>query len=149
MHIFPELIGKLRRDITDDKEVLRDWDFQFIHHTVDSDSGCLEVSAVMVYCAAFDCNANSSKNKVTCSWFKFPTEPALSKKSKRQDDEVQSALLALRKRVSTVIRTREGAALGYPGAKISLKEEDVPTLFPVVEAMLMPPILASYIFWHC
>ena len=30
-------------------------------------------------------------------------------------------------------------ALGYPGAKISLKE-DVPTLFPVVEAMLMPPI---------
>ena len=32
------------------------------------------------------------------------------------------------------------AALSYPGAKISLKENDVPTLFPVVEAMLMPPI---------
>ena len=32
------------------------------------------------------------------------------------------------------------AALGYPGAKISLKEDDVPTLFPVVEAMLMPLI---------
>ena len=32
------------------------------------------------------------------------------------------------------------AALGYPGAKISLKEDDVPTLFPVVEAMLMPSI---------
>ena len=31
-------------------------------------------------------------------------------------------------------------ALGYPGAKICLKEDDVPTLFPVVEAMLMPPI---------
>ena len=27
------------------------------------------------------------------------------------------------------------AALNYPGAKI-LKEDDVPTLFPVVEAML-------------
>ena len=31
-------------------------------------------------------------------------------------------------------------ALGYPGAKTSLKENDVPTLFPVVEAMLMSPI---------
>ena len=31
-------------------------------------------------------------------------------------------------------------ALGYPGAKICLKEEDVPTLFTVVEAILMPPI---------
>ena len=31
-------------------------------------------------------------------------------------------------------------ALGYPGAKISLKEDDVPRLFPVVEGVLMPPI---------
>ena len=31
-------------------------------------------------------------------------------------------------------------ALGYPGAKISLKEDVVPTFFPAVEAMLMPPI---------
>ena len=31
----------------------------------------------MVYCAAFYCNANSSQNKATRSWFKFPTEPAL------------------------------------------------------------------------
>ena len=67
MHIFPALIGKLRRDVTDYKEVLRDWDFPFIHRTVDSDSGCLEANLIMVYCAAFDCNANSSKNKVTCS----------------------------------------------------------------------------------
>ena len=48
MHIFPALIGKLRCDITDDKEMLRDWDFPFIHRTVDSDSGCLEASVVMV-----------------------------------------------------------------------------------------------------
>ena len=27
------------------------------------------------------------------------------------------------------------AALGYPGVKISLKEDDVPTLFPVVDAI--------------
>ena len=32
------------------------------------------------------------------------------------------------------------ATLGYPGAQISLKDDDVSTLFPVVEAMLMPPI---------
>ena len=32
------------------------------------------------------------------------------------------------------------AALGYPGAEKYLKEDDVPTLFPVVEAMLMPSI---------
>ena len=41
----------------------------------------------MVYCAAFDCNANSSKNKVTCRWFKFPMELTLFKKrqmSRRQ-----------------------------------------------------------------
>ena len=77
MHIFPMLINKLRRDITDDKEVLRDWDFPLIYHTVDSDSNCLEVSIIMVYCVAFYCNENSSKNKATCSWFKFPTEPTL------------------------------------------------------------------------
>ena len=45
--------------------MLQDWDFPFIHRTVDSNSGCLEASVIMVYCAAFDCNANSSKNKVT------------------------------------------------------------------------------------
>ena len=79
MHIFLALIGKLRRDVTDDKEVLRDWDFPFIYRTVDSDSGCLEVSFIMVYYAAVDCNANSNKNILTRSWFKFPTEPTLFK----------------------------------------------------------------------
>ena len=33
----------------------------------------------MVYCAAFGCNANSSKNRVTCSWFKFAMQPTLLK----------------------------------------------------------------------
>ena len=32
------------------------------------------------------------------------------------------------------------AALGYPDAKIYLKDDDVPTLFPKVEAMLTPSI---------
>ena len=53
MHIPPALIGKLRRDVNDDKDVLRDWDFPFIHRTVDSDSGCLEASVRMIYCAEF------------------------------------------------------------------------------------------------
>ena len=75
MHMFSAFIGKLQRDVTDDNEVLRDWDFPFIHRTVDSDSGCLEVRVRMVYCAAFYCNANSSKNKVICSWSNFHMEP--------------------------------------------------------------------------
>ena len=37
-------------------------------------------------------------------------------------------------------------ALGYPGAKISLKEDVVPTLFPIVEDMLMPSRLGSIPF---
>ena len=57
----------------------------------------------MVYCAAFNCNANSSKNKATCSWFKFPTEPTLFRKSKRQADKTQPALLTSRKCVLTAI----------------------------------------------
>ena len=69
MHMFPALVGKLRRDVTDDKEMLRDWDFPSIHRTVDSDSGCLEAGVIMVYCAAFDYNENSSKNRVAYSWF--------------------------------------------------------------------------------
>ena len=52
-----------------------------------------------------------------------------------------SRLCSLRE---NLFRLRSGlekvAALNYPGAKISLEEEYVPTLFPVVEAMLMPSI---------
>ena len=61
MHIFPAIICNLRRDITDDKEVLRDWDFPLIHHTIDRDSSCLEVNVIMVYFAAFDCNGSTNK----------------------------------------------------------------------------------------
>ena len=57
MYTLSALIGKLRRDVTDDdKEVLGDWNFPFIHRTVDCDSGCLEASIIMVYCAAFSCH---------------------------------------------------------------------------------------------
>ena len=43
MHIIPAVIGKLRHDVIDDKEVLQDGDFPFIHCTVDSDNGCFIV----------------------------------------------------------------------------------------------------------
>ena len=70
----------MRGNDTDDLEVLPDWDIPFIHRTVDSDR--------MTYCALFDCNANSSKNKVTCSWFQFRTEPTLFLKSKLRRNTV-------------------------------------------------------------
>ena len=132
------LIGKLQRDVTDDKAVLRDWDFPFIYRTVDSDSGCLETSIRMVYCAAFDCNANSSKNRVTCSWRKFPTEPTLLKKTSSRRNT--AGLARFEKTVSLRSRPEKVAALCYSGAKFSLKEDDVPTVFTIVEAMLMSPI---------
>ena len=71
----------LRRDVTDDNEVSRNWDFPFIHRAIDSDSGCLEASVRMVYCATFDCIPNISKNRVTCSWRKFPAELTLFKQA--------------------------------------------------------------------
>ena len=127
-------------DVNDNKEVLRDWDFPFIHRNIDNDRGCLEASVIMVYCAAFYFKANSSKNKVTCSWFKFPTEPTLFKKANVNPTK-HIRLYSLQENLClTAIQTREGAALSYPDAKISLKEDGVPTLFPVVEATLMPPI---------
>ena len=94
----------------------------------------------MIYCVAFDCSANSSKNRVTCSWLKVPTEPTLFKKSKLQADGTQPSLLASRKLVLLRPGPEKMAALAYPGANISLKEDIVPTLFLVVEATLMPSI---------
>ena len=67
----------------------------------------------MVYCAAFDCNANSSETRVTCRWLKFPTK--------------HSKLCSLREFLFR-LRSEKMTALGYPGAKISLKEDVVPTV---------------------
>ena len=74
IHIFPTIISKLRRDVTDDKEVQRKWDFPLIHCAVDNDIG-LEVNIRMSYFVAFNCNTYSNESKVTCSWFEFPMEP--------------------------------------------------------------------------
>ena len=77
-----------------------------------SDSSCLETSVRMVYCAAFDCNANSSNNRSNESGLSSLQSQLCFNKSKLQADEAQSALLASRKVVSTAIRTRED---GNPG----------------------------------
>ena len=66
----------------------------------------------MVYYVAFNRNANSSKNRVTCSWFKFPMETTL-KKIANITLLKHSQLCSLgEKLVLTVIRTRED---GSPG----------------------------------
>ena len=78
-----------------------------IHHTIVSNSSCLETSVRMVYCVAFNCNANSSKNRVICSWFKFPMGRTLFLKNK-----LQASFSHSRKLVPTAIRTRED---GSPG----------------------------------
>ena len=97
---------------------------------VASDSGCLEATVRMIYCAAFDCNTN----RLTCSLFKFLTEKTLFKKANFKPTK-HSRLCKLQK---YLFRLRSGpdkiTALGYPGAKISLKEDDVSTLLPVAEA---------------
>ena len=111
MHIFPALISNLQCDVTYDKEVLRDWDFPFIHRTVDSDNGCLEANIRMVYCVAFDCNANSSKNRVICSWYKFPVEPTLLKKANFKPKK-HDQLCSLRENSFGLFQNREG---GSPG----------------------------------
>ena len=134
MNIFPVIIGKLRRDVTDDKEVLRDWDFAFIHRTVYSDSGCLEAKVIMVYCTSFGSNTNISNREHVVG--------LISLWRKRQADEAHLVLL------ENLFQLRSGpkkiAALGYPGAKISLKEDAVLTLFLIVEAVLMPSICRTY-----
>ena len=68
----------------------------------------------MVYCATLDCIPNISKNRITCSWRKFPAELTLFKKCKLQVDEAEPPLLASRKLVSAAIRTREDGSPGLP-----------------------------------
>ena len=137
MHIFHALSSNIRRDVIDDKEVLRDWDFPRIHLTVDSNSGCLEASVRMVYCATFCCNVNSSTNKVTCSWFKLPTEPTLFNKVHFKLTK-HSRLCLLWEHLFWLWSGPDKVV--SLGAKISLKEDDMPTLLPIVKAMLMPQI---------
>ena len=62
----------------------------------------------MVYCAAFDCNANSSKNEVTCSWLKVLTEPTLLKKNFKPTKH--SRLSSLRENCFAAVQTREGGS---------------------------------------
>ena len=67
MHIFPTIIDFEVTSLM----TMKCYEAGTFHSfTIDSDSGCLEGNVRMVYCTAFNCHANSSKNTVTCSWFK-------------------------------------------------------------------------------
>ena len=57
--MFPRLSA--RRDVTGDKETRTFHSFAVPLTAI----AVVEASVIMVYCAAFYCNANSSKNKVT------------------------------------------------------------------------------------
>ena len=101
----------------------------------------------MVHCAAFGCNANSSKHRATHHFFQFPTDPVLLKKwiakIKRANFKPtkHSRLCSAHFEKNCFDRDPEMlATLGYPGARISLKSDAVPTIFPAVEAALMPSI---------
>ena len=77
MHIFPLLSASFDLTLLMKRKCYETGTFHSFTVLFDNDSGCLEASIRMVYCAAFDCNGNSSKNRVTFSWLKFPTEPTL------------------------------------------------------------------------
>ena len=89
---------------------------------------------------AFDCNANFSKNKVRCSWFKFPTEPTLFKKANFKPTK-HSRLCSLRETLFHCDPDQRRLQLWvFLVLKSNSKRDDVPTLFTVVKAMLMPAI---------
>ena len=92
--------------------------------------GCLETNVITVYCVAFYCNANSRKNKRSQLCFK---------KKQTSTDEAQSFA---RFEKTCLFRLRSGPENVHPWVILvlkSLKEDDVLTLFPVVEAVLMRP----------
>ena len=101
----------------------------------------------MVYCVAFGCNANSSQGGGIHHFFKFPTDPLLLKKwlvkIKRANFKPtkHSRLCAVHFETTCFERDPETmAALGYAGARVSLKSDAVPSIFPAVEAAFMPSI---------
>ena len=96
---------------------------------------------------AFGCNANSSQGGGIHHCFKFPTDPVSLKKwlvkIKRANFKPtkQSRLCAVRFETTCFERDPETtAALGFAGARVSLKSNAVPSIFPAVEAAFMPSI---------
>ena len=120
--------------------------FLFCH----GDSGCFETSVGMVYCAAVGCKSNSNNRAImpTCSFFRIPTEPTLLTKWLAQINRANfkptkhSRLCSAHFEKSCFGRDpKKMAALGWVGAKVSLKQDAVPTMFPLVEAVLVPPTI--------
>ncbi|KAI0216184.1 hypothetical protein LSAT2_031773 [Lamellibrachia satsuma] len=84
----------------------------------------------------------------TCSFFRIPTEPTLLTKWLAQINRANfkptkhSRLCSAHFEKSCFGRDpKKMAALGWVGAKVSLKQDAVPTIFPLVEAVLVPPTI--------
>ena len=141
MHIFPAIISKLGCDVTGDFEAQRGCGFLFIHPCrlqqywtvvlyfnyyefrliIVEVYTYIKYSNVLVNCTLY----NLIWGQINILFLFTPTKhsrlyPAYFEKNCFDRDPGKMA------------------ALGYPGAKISLKEDDVPTLFPLLEVMLMP-----------
>ena len=95
----------------------------------------------MVYCAEFGCNEGSAKGGNT-SFFGFPKDATLRDRwvaNMRRDcftPAKHSRLWLCSLHFERSCFDRDPvlmASLGYKGARISLKSDAVPTLFPVVE----------------
>ena len=101
----------------------------------------------MVYCVAFGCNASSAKGGGIHHFFKFPTDAFLLKKwlakIKRTNFKLTKHSRLCSAHFERCCFARDPdimAALGYPGARISLRSGAVPTIFSTVDAALKPSI---------
>ena len=104
------------------------------------------IGYIMVYCAAFGCNEGSAKGGNT-SFFSFPKDATLRNRwvanmhRDRFTPAKHSRLCSLHFERSCFDRDPVlMASMGYKGARISLKPDAVPTLFPVVQRLLTPSI---------
>ena len=95
---------------------------------------------IMVYCVAFGCNASSAKGG-GIHLFSSPDPILLKKwltKTKRTDFKPTKYSQLCSAHFAKSCFTRDPdimAALGYPGARISLESSAVPTVFQAVEAI--------------
>ena len=101
---------------------------------------------MVYYCVAYGCNAGSAKSG-QYHFFKFPRDPILLMKwltkMKRTDFKPTKYSRLCSAHFEKCCFARDPdmmAALGYPGARISLKSGAVPTIFSTVDAALKPSI---------
>ena len=88
-----------------------------------SDIGCFEASFRMVYCAAFGCNANSCKNRVTCRSFKCPKQQTLLQNCSRKRSHQTSS-----RRSTNLFRPRSGEDGSHNSLLTNIAKRDLAKL---------------------